>query len=222
MQLPSAPGDDKFPAIEAALQPERIARYVPAVGGDQVAAFKFYMWNLVLCESFVPPLHYAEIVCRNALNRGLLHRAGACWFADKTFRGILDPRFLDELDDTLLKEGLQHGARFTAHHVVSSLTFGFWEHLATKRFERYLWARGVHPIFPGAPSGATYEDLHALIEAVRRWRNRIAHHRAIFDKGPMRKHQDAIELVKWACGDTSAYVAAASRVPVAISLRPSR
>lgn len=222
MQLPSSPAAEKFPQIEFALQAERVSRYLPAAGGDQGQAFRFYLWNLALCESFVSPLHFAEIVCRNALNRALLNRAGPCWFTEKTFRGILDARFRDELDDALVREGRQHEAELTAHHVVSALTFGFWEHLATKRFERYLWARGIHPVFPCAPAKATYEDLHALIEGVRRWRNRIAHHRAIFDKGPMRRHQDAVDLVKWACVDTSAYVAASSRVPIAISLRPKR
>lgn len=220
MQLPSAPGDEKFPIIEAALQGERVARYMPAAGRDKNVAFQYYLWNCALCEAFFIPLHFAEIVCRNALNNALTARAGDKWYEDRTFRKILDERFRDELIDAVGKERAQHGAALTSHHVVSALTFGFWEHLATKRFERYLWARGIHPIFPGAPKGKVYGDVHDLIESVRRWRNRIFHHRAIFDKGPMRKHQDALELVKWACADTSAWVAAASRVPVAIALRP--
>ena len=108
----------------------------------------------------------------------------------------------------------------TAHHVVSALTFGFWEHLVTKRFERYLWSRGLRATFQGAPKEKTFEDLHALIESVRRWRNRIAHHRAIFDKGPMRKYQDTLELISWACPTTTAYVAASSKLPAALGLRP--
>lgn len=220
MQLPNAPAEESFPHLEGAIQAERIARHLPAAGGSQRRAFEYYTWNLLLCESFVSSLHYAEVVCRNSLNKGLIARAGDEWFDNATLRGILDQRFRGELDEAIFKERRQHRDRLTAHHVVSALTFGFWEHPATKRFERYLWARGIQPLFPAAPKGKTYEDLHALIESVRRWRNRIAHHRAIFDKGPMRKHQEALDLIGWCCPETSTYVASVSKVPAAIALRP--
>jgi hypothetical protein len=220
MQLPNAPTTVVFPAIETAVQPERIRRYMPAAGMDGDRAFKFYLWNCALCEAFHISLHFCEIVCRNALNRVLTARCGAAWYENTTLLQIMDPRFRQDLQHSIDTERKQHGSRMTAHHVVSSLHFGFWEHLATKRFERFLWAKGIHVAFPLAPPHRTYEDLQRLIESVRRWRNRIAHHRAIFDKGPTRKHQDALELIGWICADTSAWVSSVSRVPVAISLRP--
>jgi hypothetical protein len=118
------------------------------------------------------------------------------------------------------KERLQHGAALTVHHVVSALTFGFWEHLATKRFERFLWSKGLQNVFKSAPSGKKYVDLHDLMESVRRWRNRIAHHRAIYDNSPMWKHQQTLELLGWACPDTSTWIASISKVPLVTSLRP--
>src|SRR5690606_15670189 len=170
-------------------------------------AFQFYLWNSVLCEAFLLPLHFAEVVARNALHQALLARGDTQWFENKTFLQLLEKRFNSELKEAIVRERKQHGGNLTSHHIVSALTFGFWEHLATKRFERYLWAKGIHGAFPCAPDGSTYEDLHKLIESVRRWRNRIAHHRAIFDKRPMRKHQDTLTLIKWVCGDTGAWVA---------------
>lgn len=220
MQLPNGPADEKFPTIEAALQEERILRYMKAAGGDKMAAFKFYLWNCVLCEAFYISLHFSEVVCRNAMHQALLERGDPKWFENSTFHKILEDQFRFELEGAIRKETKQHGNAVTSNHIVSALTFGFWDHLATKRFERYLWAKGIHHAFPCAPKGKTYEDLHQLIESVRRWRNRIAHHQAIFDKGPSRKHQDALELIKWSCGDTAVWVAATSRVQVALSLRP--
>ena len=162
----------------------------------------------------------AEIVCRNAIHRALLNRGDPYWFDNQTFCGLLEDRFRSELSDAISKERKQHGQQMNSNHVVSALTFGFWEHLTTKRFERFIWAKGIHACFPNAPDKSTYEDLHGLIESVRRWRNRIAHHRAIFDKGPMRKHQDAVDLINWVCGNTGDWVAAESKVPIAIGLRP--
>jgi len=222
MQLPNGPSGEKFPLVEKALQSERIVRYMPAAGREKAVAFKFYLWNCALCEAFFSSLHFSEITCRNAIHQALLGRGDLGWFENTTFKGILDDRFRKELLEAVRQERLQHGDKVSPHHVVSALTFGFWEHLATKRFERYLWAKGIHHAFPHAPKGKTYEDLHKLMESVRRWRNRIAHHRAIFDKGPMRKHQDALELIQWVCGDTATWVASISRVPIAIGLRPQR
>jgi hypothetical protein len=220
MQLTNPPEAEEFHKIVKALHSQRLGRYFPAANKNDQKAFSFYLWNCALCEAFHLPLHIAEIACRNAIHQALLARGNPAWFEEKTFCGILDDRFKRELADTVDLERKQHGRNLSSHHVVSGLTFGFWEHLATKRFDRYLWAKGIHGSFPNAPNGMTFEELHGLIESVRRWRNRIAHHRAIFDKGPTRKHQDAIDLITWACGSTGAWVNSVSKVPVAIQLRP--
>ncbi len=176
--------------------------------------------HFAVCEAFYIPLHFSEIAFRNAMQRQLLARAGPIWFAEESFVQLLDPRFASELSYAVNAERKQHGAALTSHHVVSALTFGFWEHLLTKRFERYLWAKGISLSFPNAPKGMTNRDVHTLVESLRRWRNRIAHHHAIFDRGPMRKHADALCLLEWICSDTYKWVASISRVPSAISLRP--
>lgn len=175
MQLIRGPSDSQRPKVEAAIHPERLIRYLPAAGKDKTAAFDYYLWNCLLCESFHLSLHFAEIVCRNGLHKGLAARCGAGWHRHVVFRKLLDPRFSGELDAAVAKESAQHGVRLTANHVVSALTFGFWEHLTTKRFERFLWAKGIGNVFPGAPAAMRLADLHALIESVRLWRNRIAH-----------------------------------------------
>jgi hypothetical protein len=220
MQLPISPPIEKYPFIEMAVQQERIRRYLPAANQSTQKAFEFYLWNCTLCEAFHVSLHFSEILCRNALNRALTLRFGDAWFHNATLMKIMDSRFKDQLVEAVAQERKQHSDRTTAHHVTSSLTFGFWEHLTTKRFERLLWAKGIHAAFPGAPNGQTYSDLQRLIESVRRWRNRIAHHRAIFDKSPTRKHQDALQLMQWACANTSSWVSSISKLPAAVRLRP--
>ena len=220
MQLINAPDDNAFPAIETAIQLERIKRYLPAAGMDSKKAFKYYLWNCALCESFVFSLHFSEIVCRNTLHKGLLNRCGESWYNDKTFRIILDEKYLNELNEAYSKELKQHGDNTTANHICSALPFAFWEHLTTKRFERFLWSKGIRNIFPCAPKEMTLLDLHDLIESVRRWRNRIAHHQAIFDKSPTKKHQDTLRLISIACDTTHSWVASGSRVPIALGLRP--
>lgn len=221
MQLINSPADEMFLSVERAMQPERLQRYMPAAGKDKSTAFKLYLWNCVLCEAFFISLHFAEIVCRNAIHSRLQSRLGDRWFDNQLLRNILDVRFREELTSAIANEQTQHGARFTAHHIASALTFAFWQHLMTKRFERLLWSRGVKESFPNAPNRIERQDVHDAIESVRRWRNRIAHHRAIFDKGPTAKHQEAVNLIHWACLDTGSWVSSVSRVPTAISIRPT-
>lgn len=221
MQLPNSPGADKFHAITNAIQKERLFRYMPAAGNNAEDALRYYIWNCRLSEGFHPVLHYSEILCRNAFNNALIARSGDKWYLDNTLKKILDNRYAGELDGAIKEETAQHKDKMTAHHVVSALTFGFWDHLATKRFERFIWSKGVREVFPNAPKTATREDVHGLIEGVRRWRNRIAHHRAIFDKGPMKKHTEALQLIEWVCPDTKAWVASISSTPAILGCRPT-
>jgi hypothetical protein len=221
MQIINGPEETKFAAVEAAIHPQRLNRYLPAANLDRKTAFSYYMWNSLLCENFHLSLHFAEIVCRNALHNGLTRRCGDEWYKERLLTTqLLDDRYRTDLKMAVESERKQHGSSMTPNHIVSALTFGFWEHLTTKRFERFLWAKGIANIFPNAPNTMTLDDLHTKIESVRRWRNRIAHHRAIFDKSPMRKHQDTLDLIHLACADTSKWVATVSRVPQALSLRP--
>jgi hypothetical protein len=220
MQLKNAPLPAKFHFIETAMQTERLLRYLPAAGKDKLAAFQLYLWNFALCEAFYISLRFSEIVCRNAIHNRLLSRFGERWFNNATLLSLLDSRYKKELEQAVRDEKEQHGDNCTSHHIVSALTFAFWQHLLTKRFDRALWSQGVQVSFPNAPNRISREELYLLVESVRKWRNRIAHHRAIFDNGPMKKHQDALHLIQWACVETANWVAAVSKVPSAIALRP--
>jgi hypothetical protein len=231
VQLINAPSSEQFPAIELALQPERVACYMAAGGKRKEGAFSVYLWNCSIGEAFYIPLHFCEVACRNGVHRALIARLGEKWYSDSLLTSLMDERFARELKAAIegerkkladeARRQRREQAEFTCHHVVSAVTFGFWEHLTTKRFARLLWAKGIRVSFPHAPKDKTYEDLQRLIESVRRWRNRIFHHEPLFDKSPSRKHQDAMELLSWTCCDTSAWVRSVSRVQAVINDRPT-
>lgn len=220
MQLTNPPSAAQFPAVIAAMHDDRIARYLPAASGNQEDAFKLYLWNCALCEAFYLPLHIAEISVRNAMHRRLVDRLGEQWYDNTTFKNLLSDRHYHDLEDTLEDERAQHGVLMTSHHLVSSLSFGFWQHLLTRRFERLLWSVDLRTVFPNLPRSLARSDLYDKIEGIRQWRNRIAHHRAIFDKGPTRKYQDTLMLVRWVCNDVADWLTASAKVSAAIALRP--
>lgn len=204
----------------AAVHDDRIERYLPAAKGSREDAFKLYVWNGCLCEAFYLPLHYAEISVRNAIHNRLLARCTNRWFENPAIVNTLGERQAADLADLVSAEIRRHGGKMTAHHLVSELSFGFWQHLLTKRFARILWPRGMGDAFPNLEAGLDRQEVHDRVETIRKWRNRIAHHKPVFDQGPMRKLQESIQLIKWVCEDTAEWVTANSKVSAAIDLRP--
>lgn len=194
-------------AIEQAITKQRLSRYLPAAGYDIQKAISIYLWNGKLCETFIVPLHVCEVVCRNSIQKTLRVRLKSPWYSQTTLHGLLDQKQLQALNSTIADEQHQHQARMNDDHIVSSLHFGFWDHLTTKRFDRLLWKNGIKHNFPNAyANNLTIRDVNARIQTVRQWRNRIAHHRAIFDKDPSRKFDETLELIRWSCADTADWV----------------
>lgn len=201
------------------LSNERLQRYSTAAVHSGVAREDIYLWNCDLSEAFHFSMHIAEITCRNSIHSALLFK-GDRWFEDPMFYKILGPHRSKDLDIAIQDETERHGDAMDANHLVSSLSFGFWEDLTTKRFARYLFPKGFQKNFKHAPWDAKLDDLHTLIESVRRWRNRIAHHNALFDKKPSSKYQDALKLISWSSPKMEAWVSARSRVNQIINMRP--
>lgn len=221
MQAENAAGQFEFRSVEAALKPPRLGRYMDRPGYDRDRAVAIYLWNCELSESFHFPLHIAEVVCRNSIQTGLRVRFKNPWFEQVEFTRLLDRRQADHLSTVVGEERTQHDKKLSDDHVVSSLTFGFWEHLTTKRFDRTLWLRGIKHNFPNAfKNGLVIHDVNEQIRRVRQWRNRIAHHRAIFDKDPARKFEAALTLIEWSCADTANWVRELSSVPALLARGP--
>ena len=70
------------------------------------------------------------------------------------------------------------------------------------------------------PTEDALEDIRGQIELVRNWRNRIAHHRTVFDKSPNDKLQQILKLIGWVCRDTEVWVRSEQRVNGIIDMRP--
>ena len=206
MQLINLPNPENLEIISQAIEPVRLARYDVNRTKNYEESMSYYLWNAELCRDFYHPLHFAEVLCRNRINFAIKLHFTAKWYDNGTFRGLISDRYLNELDDVLKDERDQHGSKVDSNHIVSALSFGFWGHMATKRFNRTLWKFGIHKTFKGATSNNSRDDLFKLIESVRRWRNRIAHHKAIFDKEPEQKFDDTSKLISWCCVDTAAWV----------------
>ncbi|WP_341207572.1 hypothetical protein [uncultured Sphingomonas sp.] len=184
--------------IETAISPARLARYMHAARGDKHLALRLYLFNARLCQEFYIPLQTAELCIRNSVTGILIRRFGLGWYSNHKFVDILPDRHKNALTSTVFREQMDRMGAFTGDHVVAALTFGFWSQLFTKNFAHILWqAPGIYRALPHAPQGLTQGDVHDRIEAIRTFRNDVAHHYAIFDKRPLERLQVAMEVISW-------------------------
>jgi hypothetical protein len=183
-------------------------------------AIRFYVWNARICEAFYLPVQLAEVTLRNTLHSGLIARYGPDWDSRGAFLSTLPNRLRDELTGAISKERGVRGASLTKDHIVAALSFGFWANLLTRNHDHLLWKGGIHHAFPHAARHITRDKLHTLVEQLRRWRNLIAHHYAIFDKGPTAEYQNLLTLVGWADPHTEWFIAQLSNVSATINRRP--
>jgi hypothetical protein len=220
LQYPFSCVPKAFHGIETSLSLARLNRYMAAANGDKHTALRLYVWNARICEAFYLPLQVAEVTIRNRIHIGVMDRYGEGWEQQGRFVCTLPRRLSSELADTIHKERRARGREFTTNHVVAGLSFGFWVNLLTRNYEHLLWKDGVTHAFPHAPPGLSRERLHIAVDRLRDWRNSIAHHYAIFDKGPTSEYQNLLGTVAWADSHTEWLIRHLSQVQQTIGRRP--
>lgn len=209
-------------ALERVLSVARLERYLPAAQGDRHRALRLYIWNARLCEAFYLPCQIAEVTIRNSISQALAaHYRTDDWYSKGGFRCQLPPRLSSALDDVIADKRGDHGAAMTHHHIIAGLSFGFWCHTLTKNFEKAgVWPNNIFLAFPNAPATTTRNELYGKINSLRLFRNRIAHHGAIFDKSPIAMHNSIMEVIGWSCQDTAWLVKVLSKVSQVVNARP--
>ncbi|KZE42365.1 hypothetical protein AVW09_10715 [Microbacterium sp. T32] len=217
----AAPFDDA--AIRDALSAPRTGTYVAAVGGDTSRAMELYGWNARVSAALMLPAHFAEVVARNAAADVLERVYGPRWPWDSAFVGSLpspgrgggyNPR-RDLLD--------VRSAQSTTGKVIAELRFVFWQKLFTGRHDVRLWLPHIAAAFPLAPAGNAaslrgriYDDL----EALRRLRNRLAHHEPIFTRNLSDDLNRMLDLIGLRSAPTAAWVRAMEDVTATLAERP--
>lgn len=220
MQLPNPPPPDAIDEIERALHPQRLSRYRGvAPGNGAAAAIRIFQWNCLLAEQLLVPLQLAEVVSRNAIQGALLKRFGQSWYTEPLLLAQLRDHHKADIQEIV--RGLARRNRAISHdRMVSEMPWGFWEELLVPKFDNILWSNGVRRWFPHLPKTMGREDIRSHTESLRRFRNRIAHHKAIFDRGPMKRLNEALDLIGWVSPETRSWAASTCQLAQAMELRP--
>jgi hypothetical protein len=212
-------GPHQIDALEATISRDRLARHVSDAAGDRTGALQLYVFNTTASEAFYTPLQGLEICLRNAIGSQLLRAFGITWI----HRGKM-PMLQYPLTDMLAnaEAGLRDDNKPVTHgSVIAELSFGFWVTILSGRYEMPLWRPLLRHAFPLRPKGIERKQIHGALNAVRRLRNRIAHHEPILTRDLGKDHNTIVRLVSWMCADTADWVAAHSRLPQVLATGPS-
>jgi len=206
--------------IRKTLSAPRSATYIAATGGDTVKAVELYGWNARVSAAFMLPAHFAEIATRNAAADVLERVYGRDWPWNPTFEasvpntGLYKPRRdLQQVRDR----------NPTTGKVIAELKFVFWQKLFTVRHDVRLWEphiAGAFPYAPTMPAASLRDRIYQDLDALRRLRNRLAHHEPVFTQNLLNELTRTLDLIELRNRSTSDWVRAMEDVTATVAERP--
>ena len=196
-------------SLEKTLSRSRLEKYLASCNDDLAKALTRYERNTRLSEAFYTPLQCVEICLRNTIH----HRMGEAYGSDWMTNGAAP---LMEGSANMVANAVKELQKSTGwpsnDAIVSELKFAFWVGMLGHGYDATLW-RTV--LFDGFSVGGRRRrrTIHARFNAIRRFRNRVAHHEPIIEKDLEMVHYEIIEAISWMCVDTSAWAKHVSRFP---------
>ncbi len=194
-------------SLQRTITTARLDRYLIEMQGDLDGALALYEYNLLVSESFYTVLQCLEVCLRNTLDECLSVTYGADWMTNSKAAFSFDAQneILKSYQELGGNQNLPHGA------IIAQLKFAFWVGLLGPRYDATLWRQSLHQGFK-ATTGKKRSDAHGRINAIRRFRNRVAHHEPIYHKDLTILHAEILEAISWMCKDTMAWAKHHSRV----------
>lgn len=199
------------------LSTARLAPYLERSAGSTEHALRLYAWNIEVTSAFWGPIAVLEVVVRNAIHDAMRSGRRDDWWSDPDVR-LMDRerRAVDGAVQTLVRRGVPQP---THDQVVAATNFGFWVGLTDAgiprdrllSYETALWQPRIASAFPRRGS-LRRKGLHRLLDDVRRFRNRLAHHEPVH-AAPLERIRDDIVLISGAVdADAERLILGASRI----------
>ncbi len=192
------------------LSPERFSPYLNLTSNNASAALRLYEFNIQLSESFYPSLHNLEIVLRNNFHLSIAKVYGDWWLLNRDLiSGTNKKEFvnLSKVADIVSKS-----KSLSSGEIVSNLSFGFWVSLLYPNYELSLWRGSLHKIFAQTQK-ITRKEIHQKLEAIKRVRNRAAHHEFILKHDLKTHHQIIYQILKYLSPELVNWTSSLDRFP---------
>ncbi|QNE35778.1 hypothetical protein [Leifsonia shinshuensis] len=210
-----------IPAFAASLSEPRFRRYLNRYDGHHRLAIRLYAWNIEVSTAFWGPIGVLEIMLRNSIHDALRHGRSDDWWYD----GVnLAQREASVLQATINRLFDRTGREPTPDQVVGASTFGFWVGLTGPgvsrdrrlSYETALWQPRLRHAF-GNLGGVSRKELHAQLDGIRKFRNRIAHHEPIYTMNLTSMRDKIIQCAGYIDAEVSGYIAGSHRIDDALA-----
>ncbi|HYI71743.1 MAG TPA: Abi family protein [Skermanella sp.] len=186
--------------IETALSTERLDSYREALGPgctfDKV--IRLYNANTALSEALLGPIQAMEISVRNSICQQISKEHGNDWYLsnsmnleEKSYR-LIEKVYKDYRNKPQFADPKKLEAK-----IVSELTLGFWSNLFKSCYEDPLWRKCLRNAFPHVGGALLRNDVFAILDKIRRLRNRIGHHEQIILYNLEERYNNIIDIISW-------------------------
>ncbi|MBT9137397.1 MAG: hypothetical protein DDT34_02489 [Firmicutes bacterium] len=164
----------KYEELQQIITPVRMAKYLSAAANNTKRAQRLYRKNIALAHEFYSLLSLVEVALRNKIDKHYaMHFSDSEWIKNQ-ITGFFSQPELRHSRNQIFASLDALGTRYDHNKLVSSLSFGFWTHLFNKHAFR-LGGQSLLQIFPRRTHGVGQKDVFKHLEAIREWRNRVAH-----------------------------------------------
>jgi len=192
----------------------RFRAYLEETGEQHEKAVALYNWNAEVSAAFLEVVYHLEVLMRNAIDRQFPATDPAAplsillpnvWLCDAN---VLTDESRERVNEAIgrLQRG---GKRPTRGRVIASLSFGFWQALFSGVYED-LWRASLSKAFPNG--NGRRKEIANLSGPILHFRNRIAHHEAIFSSDLKVRHGQILRLARLIDAEAERYIASLSRV----------
>lgn len=200
----------------------RFRAYLEAANDRHPKAVSLYNWNAEVSAAFLEVIYHLEVLMRNAIDRQFPTTDPASpasiaeanvWLCDGS---VLTDESREKVNEAIgrLQRG---GKRPTRGRVIASLSFGFWQALFSSVYEE-LWRKSLAGAFPHG--NGKRREVANLVGPILHFRNRIAHHEAIFSSDPAGQHARIMRLASLIDIEAGSYIASLSRVQALLDDMP--
>ncbi|MDQ3725899.1 MAG: Abi family protein [Actinomycetota bacterium] len=192
----------------------RFRAYLEASAGEHERAVALYNWNAKISAAFLEIISHLEVLFRNSIDRQfdatdpdipLTILSPEPWLCDPTLLTVESRERVNEAISRLQRERKPP----TRDRVVASLSFGFWQALFSGVYED-LWRTRLSSAFPHGTGRR--REVARLSGPILHFRNRIAHHEAIFSSDLRARHRQISTLAGIIDPEAARYIEEISRV----------
>ncbi|WP_407311686.1 Abi family protein [Pseudomonas sp. nanlin1] len=222
-------------AKQAALSFPRMGTYLSMSTTEPsplCAGIALYAWNAQVAAAFMYPLHFCEVLVRNAVAEVLTTTYGPQWPWDNGFFLSLpnpsSPSAFKPRNAVLAArkkaEDFAGVGTPSTDKAIAEMSFAFWQSMFTARYDHGLWTNHLKTVFPNSPRNVANHKIrakiHQSLESIRKLRNRIAHHEPIFARPLAHDYSSILRLIEFRCKQTSRWMDETQTVTQILSVRP--